>query len=290
MRGHSFLELFALLASKSLLLKKLGNKLAPYMLPDEIETKVCNARFLFRPKEDGLWYLNYSHAEPGMAKVLSENLKGGDTFIDVGAYIGYYSILARIIVGESGKVVSFEPNPESYEILRRNIELNRYANVVAENVALSDEEGTLKLFIGRATKDSSSLFLAEEVDEERYVTVKVTTLDNYCQSHGIAPNFVKIDAEGAEYKILKGFEKTINAYHPKLVIEIHPKHLERQGVSLCTLFEFLKSKGYEVLLVREEGIELIPEEKLVSLCKLGRKNKYGTMINQVVFCRPSVKS
>jgi hypothetical protein len=77
---------------------------------------------------------------------------------------------------------------------------------------------------------------------------------------------------------------------PKLVIEIHPRHLGRQGVSLCTLFEFLKSKGYEVLLVRGEGIELIPEEKLVSLCKLGRKNKYGTMINQVVFCRPSVKS
>lgn len=110
-------------------------------------------------------------------------------------------------MGESGKVVSFEPNPESYEILRRNIELNKFTNVVAENVALLDEEGTLKLFIGRATKDSSSLFPAEEVDEERYVTVKTTTLDNYCQSHGIAPNFVKIDAEGAEYKILKGFEK-----------------------------------------------------------------------------------
>jgi len=226
-RSHLLLSL-VMLASKSSLLKRLGNKLVPYVLPREVEIEVCNARFLFRPKEDGLWYLNYSHAEPGVAKVLSENLKRGDTFIDVGAYIGYYSVLARTIVGESGKVVSFEPNPESYEILRRNIELNRYANVVAENVALSDEEGTLKLFIGRA-KDSSSLFLAEGVDEKRYITVRVTTLDNYCQSHGIAPNFVKIDAEGAEYKILKGFEKTINAYHPKLLIEVHPRHLERQG-------------------------------------------------------------
>jgi hypothetical protein len=64
MRGYSFLELLALLSSKSLLPKKLGKKLALYMLPDEIETKVGNARFIFRPKEHGLWYLNYSHAEP----------------------------------------------------------------------------------------------------------------------------------------------------------------------------------------------------------------------------------
>ena len=190
MKGLSLFRSLVMLASKSSLLKRLGNKLVPYVLPREVEIEVCNARFLFRPKEDGLWYLNYSHAEPGVAKVLSENLKRGGTFIDVGAYIGYYSVLARIIVGESGKVVSFEPNLESYEILRRNIELNRYTNVVAENVALSDEEGTLKLFIRRA-KDSSSLFLAEEVDEKRYITVRVTTLNNYCQSHGIAPNLSK---------------------------------------------------------------------------------------------------
>ena len=103
------LQSAAKIASKSKLLKRVGTKLAVHLLPEEVETRVGSSRFVFRPKIDGLWYLNYSDAEPGVDKVLRENLKEGDTFIDIGAYIGYYSILARNIVGESGKVIAFEP-------------------------------------------------------------------------------------------------------------------------------------------------------------------------------------
>ena len=274
----------AKIASKSKLLKRIGTKLAVHLLPEEVETRIGNSRFVFRPKIDGLWYLNYSDAEPGVDRVLRENLREGDTFIDIGAYIGYYSILARNIVGSSGKVIAFEPNPESYKILKKNFEINRYTNCIAENLALSDEDGITRLFIGKTTNDSSSMFLVEEVNDKKYVEVQTITLDRYCEINGIAPEFIKIDAEGAEYKILKGMLRVIDSYHPKLLIEVHPRHLKAQGVSIQSFFDFLKSCGYEVQLVGKEGSERYPVEKLIELCEMGRKNCYGTKINQVVFC------
>jgi FkbM family methyltransferase len=201
--------------------------------------------------------------------------------VDVGAYIGYYSILARNIVGELGKVISFEPNPMSFKMLRKNIEINGYKNCIAENIALWDEEGFLKLFIGKCIDGSCSLFLAEEVDKKRYVMVKTMTFDKYSEINDISPDLIKIDAEGAEYKILKGMEKVMDANRPKLVIEVHPQHLEKGGISLHALFDLLKGRDYDIQLVRREGAEVIPAEELVNLCKNGRKNRYGTWINQI---------
>ncbi|MCX7998458.1 MAG: FkbM family methyltransferase, partial [Leptospiraceae bacterium] len=74
---------------------------------------------------------------------------------------------------ELGKVVSFEPNPEAYRILKKNIELNGYKNCIAENVALSDEKSSLKLFIGRSTDGSSSLFLVDEVNKKDGLRLKL---------------------------------------------------------------------------------------------------------------------
>lgn len=279
------LQSAAKIASKSKLLKRVGTKLAVHLLPEEVETRVGSSRFVFRPKIDGLWYLNYSDAEPGVDRVLRENLKEGDTFIDIGAYIGYYSILARNIVGESGKVIAFEPNPESYKLLKKNFEMNGYTNCIAENIALSDEVGFVKLFIGKYTDDSSSLFSVENVDKSRYVTVKTMIFDKYCEIYKISPNFIKIDAEGAEYRILHGMQKVIDVHKPNLLMEIHPKHMESQGISIRSLFDFLMEKEYKIQLVREDGCEAISVDELVNHCRLGRKNKFGTMINQVILCK-----
>lgn len=284
MKRIDFLQIALKIASNSQLLKKFGNKLAVRLLPKEVKTRVGSSHFVFRPKIDGLWYLNYSDAEPGVEKVLRENLKEGDTFVDIGAYIGYYSILARNIVGEKGKVIAFEPNPESYKILKKNFEINGYKNCIAENIAIADEEGLAKLFFGKYTGDSSSLFLAEEVDERRSFNVKTMTFDKYSELHGVAPDCIKIDAEGAEYKILKGMQKTIDAYHPKLLIEIHSRHLEKQGMSIRALFDFLERFDYNIWLVEEDRLRAISLEELVEWCKRGRRNKFGTLVNQVVFC------
>lgn len=76
---------------------------------------------------------------------MAERLKPGDVFVDVGANIGYFSLLASKLVGPGGRVVAIEASPEVFDLLRRNLELNKAHNVRAVNVAISDREGSLQL-------------------------------------------------------------------------------------------------------------------------------------------------
>jgi len=279
---------FAKVGSKSSILKKLGAKLAIYMLPEEVETRVNGSRFVFHPKTDGVYFFDYSNAEPGMYEVIRNNLNEKDCFVDVGAYTGIYSIFASRIVGDSGRVISFEPNPEAYRRLQKNIKLNGYRNITVENLALSNEEGHSKLFTGKHGKcyrsSASSMFRPEE--DDMFVTVKTITFDKYCQLHRVTPVLIKIDAEGAEYKILMGMQKVIDMHHPKLLIEVHSPHLEKkQGIHLSTFFEFLDNKGYEIHPVEKGDTIRLSSKQFVEFCKKPRKNEYRSVIPAIVMCK-----
>ena len=287
MKGNRILQWSVKIASRYGLLKRFCRTLAIHVFPEEVETRIGSSRFLFRPKIDGFWYLNYSDAEPGVEKVLRENLSIGDTFVDIGAYIGFYSILARNIVGDSGKVIAFEPNPESYEMLKKNFELNGYKNCIAENIALFDEDGFFSLFTAKRGISSSSLFKVEGIHSGQHFTVKATTFDKYCKNHDIVPNLVKIDVEGAEYNVLLGAQEVISLYRPKLLIEIHPQHLETAGHSLQEFFGFLEQQGYRILLISGSDVNKISTTELVRLCKVGMKNRYGGETSPHILCLQS---
>jgi FkbM family methyltransferase len=288
MKRNKILQYATKVASKSpFFLRKLIRKATIHIFSEEFETRINGSRFLFRPKIDGFWYLNYSDAEPGVKNILLENLNKGDIFIDVGAYIGYYSVIAANVVkdvGDSGKVVAFEVHPETYEMLKKNFAINEYKNCIAENIALSNEEGSFKLFTAKRGISSGSLFSVEGIHMASYITVKATTLDHYCENHNLAPNLVKMDVEGAEYIALLGMQKVIDLYHPKFIIELHPQHLEQQGISLQVLFDFLKKRGYQIGLIDESGVKSYPISELVTLCKVNTKNRYGSKISPHVFC------
>ncbi|MCX7998459.1 MAG: FkbM family methyltransferase [Leptospiraceae bacterium] len=112
------------------------------------------------------------------------------------------------------------------------------------------------------------------------------TLDEYCENNKIYPNLIKIDAEGAEFKILRGMQKVLDRFHPKLLIEVHPKHLEKQGISLQSFFNFLLNHNYKIYLVERGGFEALNlTDEFSTYLRKGRINEYGTQINLHIFCR-----
>ncbi|MCS7109719.1 MAG: FkbM family methyltransferase [Candidatus Micrarchaeota archaeon] len=111
------------------------------LLPDEYEITVGSYRMNINPKEDLGLYFGYKEVEPGFPDLLKKIIKKGELFIDVGAYKGFYSLIASELVGEDGKVLAFEPNYKSFEILVKNIKLNSISNIIALNIALSDFDG-----------------------------------------------------------------------------------------------------------------------------------------------------
>jgi FkbM family methyltransferase len=154
---------------------------------------------------------------------LSEHLKSGETFYDVGANIGFFTLLGARLVGESGAVVAFEPLPENVRQLERNVMLNQLANVriVAEAVAdVASEERTF--WLGANAEARNAGRLVDGDSEGQTVRVPVTTIDAAMATNGLRPpSLMKIDVEGEEIAVLRGAVQTLSRYRPLLLVEVH---------------------------------------------------------------------
>lgn len=149
-------------------------------------------------------------------------LKQGDVFIDVGANIGKYTILAAKIVKEKGRVIAIEPEPCNYEVLIKNISINKLRNVTAINCAAWDDDCKIKLYIGHDSEGHSG-----KITGHKWIFVKARKLDSLIDKLRLDKvDMIKIDVEGAEVEVLRGLEQTLNNYRPKLVIEVFIKNLD----------------------------------------------------------------
>ena len=169
--------------------------------------------------------------EPNLTRWIGQRLEPGDTFVDVGANIGYYSLLASTLVGVSGGVVAIEPSPTIFAALQHNLVRNRVTNVRAVNVAASDREGVVKLFRGPYHNLGETTTL-EEQNLEVECEVDAIPLDAILVPQEIHnARLVKIDVEGAECSVVAGMSMLLSSCRPDLeiIVEVHPEQLVRQG-------------------------------------------------------------
>ncbi|MFI4989574.1 MAG: FkbM family methyltransferase [Solirubrobacterales bacterium] len=206
-------------------------------------------------------YLRYlkGDAEPEVQEALAELVKPGQTVYDVGANIGFFTILCSRLVGPQGKVYAFEPIPQNLATLRHNIALNGLDNVTIVEKALSSSTGTAEMFVSPwsafhslnvegATKQEDH---GPEVGE---ITVQTVTLDEFVQGEGVrAPDLVKIDVEGAELIVVAGMRETLRSVKPLLLCELHDTKL---GYG-----EFVDSIDYRVRVIDGERPALADAER-----------------------------
>src|SRR5262245_12901971 len=141
--------------------------------------------------------------EPNLTQFLNHNLKDGDVFVDVGAHIGYFTLQASKLVGKSGKVVAIEASPKAHAKLIENIERERATNIEALNIAVSDKEETLKIFLAPINTGETSILPAKDYTCECEVTAK--PLSAIIPRHEISKvRLIKIDVEGAEWFVVSG--------------------------------------------------------------------------------------
>jgi FkbM family methyltransferase len=188
--------------------------------------------------------------------------KEGDVVVDIGAHIGRYTIIASKQVGPNGKVVAIEADPSNFEMLNRNIELNRLANVTTLNYAAFSKEAKIKLYLPAGdvfTKYNTvmSNWIWVKADD-KFVEVNGNTLDNLLQQNGIRQvNWIKIDVEGAEFEVLKGANNLLlNNKDIVLLIELHgsPNDYREKLEEFVTSYNFktefeklYEKNGYVIL-------------------------------------------
>ena len=175
--------------------------------------------------------------EPICTELVRQNLKPGDTFVDVGAHVGYYTCLAASIVGKEGRVYAFEPHPTSFRYLLYNIRLNDFENVTALNLGLWSER-SIQLF---KFTDSGNIAGDSHAQDGENRT-QCLTLDNVIDK----VDFLKIDCQGSDYYILEGGRKLITT-NPDIKVLVEKEGGQFRGRYTDNDFDLrLKTLGLKV--------------------------------------------
>jgi FkbM family methyltransferase len=200
--------------------------------------------------------------EAFMTSLFKQATEPGMTVVDVGAYIGYFSLLAGKRVGPKGNVWAFEPNPRSFAMLKENIAENDLGNqVVALQMALSNSVEPRTFFFDSTDESRSGLTAPDDCVGE--TVVECTTADAHFGT-GMRVDVIKIDVEGDEIGVLEGMSGMIrNAPEGlKLFAECNPEALQRAGGSTEELLEALRSLGLNPLVIDEAKQRLAPCEEI----------------------------
>ncbi len=188
-----------------------------------------------------------------ISEMIKKYLKKGDTFIDVGANIGYFSFVAAGVVGEAGQVYSFEPIHDYFVKLDNFARINKQYTIKANMVALGDEKKTAKIFIKGGTDIGNNTFFSDLLGEgnvEKTADVEIIRLDNYIKDNNLKKiKLIKIDVEGFEFQVLKGLEgyfrdcsETKN--FPFIICEIVPEAYKGKSEGIEDLFEYMANFSY----------------------------------------------
>jgi FkbM family methyltransferase len=183
--------------------------------------------------------------EPHIIKFFKNNIKKKDVVFDVGAHFGYFTLLSHKLVGERGKVISFEPSPIPLKFLRKNIRLNNLNNVIIKSLMVSNKKEKHDFYYSGFGGTMSSFKKSDELPYKKIVNS--ITLDEYCNTNNIFPNFIKIDVEGADLLAIKGLKKTLSKRNINVLLELHHKQLSKEEIKeLVDIFKELKYSTYSI--------------------------------------------
>jgi len=222
--------------------------------------------------------------EEDTTKLFEKVVKKGDVVVDMGANVGYFTLLAAKLVGPNGKVFSFEPNPKNFQYLKKNIELNNYTNVRPEQKAVSNNSGRIKLFNCPYDTGHHTINQAEGIEAYREgrggkvssIDIDAVALDDYLSGKSDKINVMKIDVEGAEDLAYKGMRSIVQKNRNlKIFMEFFPLLIEKMGSSPKEFIEnilkdfniFVIGHDYSMKKVNKNYTKISKYEELAELTK-----------------------
>jgi FkbM family methyltransferase len=194
--------------------------------------------------EHGYWLGSY---EMNKRLAFEREIFPGAVVYDIGANVGYFSLLAAVLAGPEGRVFAFEPLPRNLAFLRRHVALNDLGNIVAVVPAAVSEHS------GEAAFDRGASSAMGHLTESGGIAVKVVALDEMVAAGELPPpDFMKVDVEGAEYAALKGAQDLLKKYRPVLFLDTHQREAHRPTIAL------LQELGYDFMILDGKSL---PETK-----------------------------
>ena len=222
-----------------------------------------------------LYLWKYSLLESYETTIVKNLVKKGVVVIDAGANIGFYTLQLATLVGPKGHVYAFEPDPDNFLLLIKNLEANHVTNVTPIPKALSNITGTIRLYLCEEHHGNHTIY--DEGSGRKWITIPSITLADFCGKR-IKPALIKMDIEGSEYLAISGMGKILSKYSRLILVsEFAPLALTQCGSSPMKLLHKMKQYGFSVKLINEKEklLETVTEKKLMEICQ---KLKYVNLL------------
>lgn len=200
------------------------------------------------------WLIYFSSGADSSLSI-AKYAKKGDYIFDIGGNIGQTALTLSHIVGAEGKIICFEPYPDTLVRLNHNLSLNQENNNIdVVEVGLGDAPGSFIMYQDCVTNSGANRIMPRGADNlPGMKTIEISTLDIVANSLNLKKlDIIKIDVEGFEYRVLKGGYEVINKFKPNIYLEIDQNNLEKQGDSVDKIFSFLNLLGYEIIDVQND--------------------------------------
>lgn len=212
---------------------------------------------LYLPLDEIQFFTGY---EKEKVKIFKDIIKENDVVVDLGAHIGYYTMIAAKLVGKKGMIYGFEPGRVNFALLQKNKEKNEYNNIVLEKKAVSDKNGKNKLYFWGASRDQR-LYGG---DDQPFVEIENVRLDDYFKDYIGKIDFIKINIAGSEGAAIHGMAGLLKKNpNVKLMILYSPKRISELGGNPIDSLNLLEKLGFKTWLIKKELEPVNKIEKLI---------------------------
>lgn len=187
---------------------------------------LINKRFKVEFRNNFWIQLEKENWEFDCFKYLINIIKEGQVILDIGAWIGPFSLFISKLIGPSGKVYAFEPESKTFHTLQKNLKKNNIKNICLEKLGISNivSKGNL-YFVDSTDQGINSIITFRDIKNLKSETIDLITIDKYCEKNRIVPDGIKVDAEGAEELVIEGSREIIKKYSPWFLIEFHSNYM-----------------------------------------------------------------
>lgn len=215
--------------------------------------------------------------EPFETEVLKKEIEKGDVVLDLGANIGYYTLIFAKLVGQKGKVYAFEPDPDNFALLAKNVGINGYKNVILVQKAVSNKNGKIKLFLSEDNTEGHIIY--DLNDGRKSIEIESVRLNDYFKNYDGTIDFIKMDIEGAEGEAVCGMSDLLKK-NVKIATEFNPSLLKGSGMGPEKYLKLLIKHGFKLYHLDEQEKKIEP----VNIPKLLEKYSPGREVHTNLLC------
>lgn len=241
----------------------------------DVATVGNNKMFLNSLESFRLALNDYDVRERFETEYFKNRIKHGMTVLDLGANIGFYTLLFANLVGKKGRVFAFEPEPNNFSALEKNVRLNEFTNTTLVKKAASDKTGKANLFLSESM-GRHTIYNMKNV--HKIIKIESVALDDFFKNYPKRIDFIKMDIEGAEYAALLGMSSILKKNKSvKIITEFMPDSLRTFGIEPEEYLRLLIKHGFNIYNINEKKkkLELSSISEIMEICK---KTKYTNLL------------